>query len=503
MATPRPIETLGIKPGITRDLTPFSSPTYLDGDWVRFYQGLPQKIGGYREISRNHDSIIRGSFVFSKDNLVFAYGFGQNKCYLSLTTQDGSTCIASPVNLGIAAGDYNFQVDSIFDSTGGGTNFLLVHPQNNLSDLSSSVNTNIYYSIIGANPPSFSVVTDGLGNNISVSGGIVVLHPYVFAYGNDGLIKNSNQNKVNDWEVAVGKDANEVNVAYTKIVKGLPIRGGGPAGLFWSLNSLIKVSYVGGSVGFKYDIISSNTSVLSSNGIVEYDGMFFWPGVDRFYAYTGTVKELPNPQNLNWFFANLNWAQRSKVWAMKVPRFGEIWWFFPSGDSEECDRAVIYNVRESTWYDTRCSRSAGSFNQVFPYPLMYGSEANTSGKFSMFAHEWGKDAVQDGQVQAIKSYFETSHLGLPGAQQDQWTSLLRVEPDFVQSGNLSLTVIGREHPQSPDVQYETHTLTPDTEAVDLREQHRIYRVRVESFGVGGHYQMGRTLLHTEPGDLRS
>jgi hypothetical protein len=39
--------------------------------------------------------------------------------------------------------------------------------------------------------------------------------------------------------------------------------------------------------------------------------------------------------------------QRQKVWATKVPRFGEIWWFYPKGDSEECNDAIIYNIREN------------------------------------------------------------------------------------------------------------------------------------------------------------
>jgi hypothetical protein len=85
--------------------------------------------------------------------------------------------------------------------------------------------------------------------------------------------------------------------------------------------------------------------------------------------YDGRVKELPNTQNLDWFFDNLNYAQRQKVHVTKVPRFGEIWWFFPKDDAVECTHAVIYNVRENFWYDVELGRSAASFSQVFRYPL--------------------------------------------------------------------------------------------------------------------------------------
>lgn len=111
-------------------------------------------------------------------------------------------------------------------------------------------------------------------NNVSVSGGVVTLHPYVFVYGNNGLIKNCAAGNAQDW---VSTDANEVNVATGKIVQGLPVRGGSnaPSGLFWSLDSLIRVSYIGGTGTppqyWRYDIITSQSSILSSQSAIEYD----------------------------------------------------------------------------------------------------------------------------------------------------------------------------------------------------------------------------------------
>jgi len=150
--------------------------------------------------------------------------------------------------------------------------------------------------------------------------------------------------------------------------------------LFWSIDSLIRVSYIGG-VGtpaqfWRYDIITSQTSILSSQCAIEYDGIYYWIAVDRFMLYNGVAKEISNSMNQNYFFDNLNYAQRQKVWATKVPRFGEIWWFYPRGDATECTDAIIYNVREATWYDAGeangARRSAGYFSQVFQYPVNAG-----------------------------------------------------------------------------------------------------------------------------------
>ena len=240
--------------------------------------------------------------------------------------------------------------------------------------------------VISAAATTSGASTITFDNNISVSGGVVSLHPFVFVYGNSGLIKNCSASNVNDW---VSADANEVSVATGKIVQGLPVRGGSnaPSGLFWSLDSLIRVSYIGGAGTppqyWRYDLISSQSSILSSQCVIEYDGVYFWIGVDRFLLYNGVVKEIPNTMNQNYFFDNLNYAQREKVWVSKVPRFGEIWWFYPRGNATECTDAIIYNVREQIWYDAGealgARRSAGYFSQVFHYPIAASWETNAVG----------------------------------------------------------------------------------------------------------------------------
>ena len=348
-----------------------------------------------------------------------------------------------------------WQFTNFFDSSGSGNNVLLAHPGQNLASIDNNINTPVLYgtltgttaskigiftqnisttsgsttatlvapltnefivgagqTITGTGIPAGTVVSSIVGttltlsiaatatnssitatfdNNISVSGGVIVLFPYVFIYGNNGLIQNSGAGNVNDW---VSATANATNVATGKIVQGYPIRGGtnAPSGLFWSLDSVIRVSYTPTTVTvgttsttfyWRYDILTSQSSILSSSSIIEYDGIFYWCGVDRFLLYSGVVKEIPNDMNQNYFFDNLNYAQRQKVYATKVPRYGEIWWFYPSGASTECNNVIIYNVREATWYDTGFAmgsqRSAGYFSQVFHYPINADWNINASG----------------------------------------------------------------------------------------------------------------------------
>jgi len=316
----------------------------------------------------------------------------------------GNTLSASNTNLGgsgsgfsikvatittFSSSDLNlWQFDSTFDAQGSGNQLLLAHAGRNLAQIDQTAVTPVLAGDINGTTLSPLADTNGTsptGDTIEVAGGVVVLHPYVFVYGDNGLIKNCVAGDPYDWN---GADANETNVASTKIVKGLPVRGGSnaPSGLFWALDSLIRVSYTPTTVTvagtpqtfyWRYDIISSQSSILSSQCVIEYDGIYYWIGVDRFLLYNGVVKEIKNTFNQNYFFDNLNYAQQQKVFVNKVPRFGEIWWFFPSGDSEECNDCIIYNVREDCWYDAGealgARRTAGYFSQVFHYPINAGA----------------------------------------------------------------------------------------------------------------------------------
>jgi len=448
----RKVFALDTLPGIQRDGTVFDRNYYVDGRWVRFQRGRPRKMGGYREIVNNLAGPSRGIYVNPQNNFNNVYSGYNNGLQLVPIDNNGVGSGVTDITLSGFTPNANnlWQFDTYTDTNGTGNQILLNHPGQNLNDINNSVDTPVLGNVIGTttaspigvftiaatlnatttvtvasttqigagqsvsgtNIPSGTTVTvvnnsttftisaaaTGSGsvtltidNNVSVSGGVVVLHPYVFVYGNAGLLKNCSAGNINDW---VSADANEVNVATGKIVQGLPVRGGttAPSGLFWSTDSLIRVSYTpttvntGGAAStiyWRYDLISSQSSILSSQCVIEYDGIYYWVCVDRFLMYNGVVKEIPNAFNQNYFFDNLNYAAREKVYVTKVPRFGEVWWFFPSGDSTECNDAIVYNIRENCWYDAGQAigsrRSAGYFSQIFPYPINATWVTNATG----------------------------------------------------------------------------------------------------------------------------
>ena len=272
----------------------------------------------------------------------------------------------------------------------GGDLQLIAHGGLNLNNIDNGIPTQVYTgSILPDNNQQriLQGISDSGGQNptyrpIVVDGGVCVLYPFVFVYGSNGFIANNHvdqslaaygQQNLSDWN---GPTANQVNMAASKIVKGLPVRGGtnAPSGLFWATDSLIRVSFTGQApLYWRYDIVSSQISIMSSSAVIEMDGIFYWMGIDRFYQYNGQVSVLPNDKNVNWLFNNLNYEQRQKVWATKVPRYNEIWFFYPRGENTECSDAIIYNVKDKLWYDAGSAagaqRSSGCTTEVFPTPI--------------------------------------------------------------------------------------------------------------------------------------
>jgi hypothetical protein len=544
-------------------------------------------------------------------------------------TVTGGTIVGSPTTVWID--NYNFtpddrnlwQFDLQYNPSGGALE-VIAHPGLNLANIDNGVPTQVQYGSVLPNSSvqwTFTGLADTAGQNptykpIVVDGGVCVLYPYLFVFGSNGFIANNHvdstlanyfANSLSDWN---GATANQINMASSKIVKGAPVRGGtnAPSGLFWATDSLIRVSFTGAApLYWRYDIISSQISIMSSSAVVEMDGIYYWMGVDRFYLYNGSVNVLPNDKNVNWLFDNLNYEQRQKVWATKVPRYNEIWFFYPRGSATECTDAIIYNVKDKIWYDAGSAegaqRSCGYTTEIFPSPIWadwnYGAvysqpftissrpaslpapttkqiyvAGDVTGTFSpgdylsfstvpqdttyrivtstftfnstirplypkgvtlitcdvafnpvatvgglvyyitggypIWQHEYGLNKVSFSGETSILSSFTTCDISWVGGTPSQDTSsganrrmhLRRVEPDFVQGGEMVLSVLGRKFARGDTTVVTPFPFGPETGKIDMRVENRETTLKFSSDTIDGNYEMGRLLITAEYGDER-
>ena len=394
---------------------------------------------------------------------------------------------------------FDYQYDSSTNQ-----NYLLAHVAPNRDCICNDAGGQIFFGEVLGTGDLKSV---SLPPDANVTGGIVSLHPYLFYYGTDGIIGWSKEGEPTNL---TGSGSGLARVWGQKIIKGMPLRAGSgsaPAGIFWAFDAVIRATFIGGAAIFQFDVVATDTSIISPQCVVDYDGVFFWCGVDRFLMFNGVVREVPNQMNLNYFFDGINQSGKTQVFAFKVPRYGEIWWCYPRGDATECTHAVVYNVRENTWYDTELpngGRSAGQFNNSFAAPILTGVEDTGSG-YRVWVHEQLTDEYDGPNIRPIKSYFETADLSRLVQGQNEYLRITTIEPDFVQYGPMSVQVTGRANARAPEV-YSTVFTFPETasapyeQIVMLKEQRRELRVRFESNAVYGDYQMGQIIGHIDSGD---
>lgn len=125
-----------------------------------------------------------------------------------------------------------------------------------------------------------------------------------------------------------------------------------------------------------------------SRGCICLAGPFaVWWGPGGFWAYDGAIRPI-SCDVLEYVLGNLNPAQRTKVTAFHNVKYSEVWWFYPSSNSTECDSYVVWKYPTATdpvgtWNIGTLGRTCGAEQGVFTYPIMLDSTG------SSYDHERG------------------------------------------------------------------------------------------------------------------
>lgn len=521
-------------PGIQRDGTQFQGDYCLDGQWIRFQRGRVKKIGGMKGITPQAP-------IANATNLtIVPWQEGGEDVLTFISHREGIAVITSSIDwnpvryqsiLAVAANPTTlWETTTVIDTGGQSASIVFMQTPNGLNINQNSASTFYVQNI--ATP--FAAPTQPLqGVDPLINGGLCFAAPYLILYGSNGLIQYSNDN---DPFIFNGETSKKTTISNDKIIFGSPIRGGSnsPSLLFWTLSSVVRVTNAatGNQVlEPKVDTISKSSSILSSRCVVEYDGLFFWPGTERFFVYNGIVQEMDNRMNLNYFYDNLDMEYRQNVFGVKQAKFGEIWWFYPvKGDNGVVSRAIIYNKRENFWYDIalqevniprRATRTAGTFSNDFGFMSTFGSSLlNDDGRQHLWKHEVAEaqDWTPGGGAREktpIPSSFTTpilSWVAFPpkpsrGASPSQfinrWIDLQRIEPDFVvtagEQSKFHVIVNTQEYAQSPIVNSNAIPFASDTPKLDMRVQGRNMSLTFRSTDA---FEAGQIILLVGIGDER-
>jgi hypothetical protein len=321
---------------------------------------------------------------------------------------------------------------------------------------------------------------------------------HVIAFGCDGefsigtqdplLIRFSDQESLTEWRTTTTTTAGELRIGSgSEIVVALETR---QQILIFTDASLHAMQYLGPPFTFGLQELAYNTTIQGPNAAVAVNDVVYWMGRANFYAFTGRVEKIPCTVR-DYVFNDLNENQRPKIFAGANSAFSEVFWFYPSADSQENNRYVVFNYAENTWYYGELSRTAWIDRGVEVNPL------GTSDGY-LYQHEVGVDA--DGV--AMDSYIESSPIDVADGNNFMFVSRILPDVSFgsstATSPNVSMTVkmqnfMGSDFTQTNSKVVEQTATAPVeqfTDQIFMRLRGRTMRFRVQSTDLGVAWRLG-------------
>ena len=264
--------------------------------------------------------------------------------------------------------------------------------------------------------------------------------------------------------------------------------------LVWTDAAVHSLRYIGAP--FEYSIAQIGlTSLLAPNGVAAANDMVFWMGTNGFYVYNGRLAGLPCSVK-DYVFNDINYDQAEKITAGSNMAFNEVWWFYPSADSSENDRYVVYNYNENVWFVGSIVRTAWIDRGIEDYPRA----ASTDGY--IYFHELGQDDGSVNPFAPISAYIESAPFEI--GEGEQFGFAWRMIPDvtFRDSSNANPSVnfvlktqdySGGNFKQSSNnntVRTATLPIEQFTDQTYFRLRGRMMSLRVESTAVGVAWRLG-------------
>ena len=319
------------------------------------------------------------------------------------------------------------------------------------------------------------------------------------------LIRWASQDAPGNWTPTVTNTAGDLRISRgSRIVRALPTR---QEILVWTDSHLYTLQFLGTTDVFGLQEYADNISIASPRAVTTASNITYWMGQDKFYAYTGRVETLPCTLR-NHVFQNLNFAQAEQIVSGTNEQWNEVWWFYPTADSEVNNAYVVYNHLDRLWYYGSINRTAWLDTALRRYPQAANTPVAvnnlgdvTVGNGYLYSHENGLD--DDGA--ALSAYIESSDFDL--GEGDQFMLTRRMLPDVnfddstANTPEVTLEVRTRNFPGSSlsnnpsDAKLVMRTTVDTyTEQVFVRARARQMALKVISDQLGVQWQLGEPRL---------
>ena len=179
------------------------------------------------------------------------------------------------------------------------------------------------------------------------------------------LIRWSDQDEPGQWYPSTTNSSGFLKVSRgSRIVCAVPTR---QEILVWTDTHLYALQFTGTTDVFNLQEYADNISMISSRSAVSAANVTYWMGQDKFYAYTGRIETLACTLR-NHVFENINYNQADQIVCGTNEQWNEVWWMYPSEDSNWNNKYVIYNYADKIWYYGSIERTAWLDTPLRLYP---------------------------------------------------------------------------------------------------------------------------------------
>ena len=318
-------------------------------------------------------------------------------------------------------------------------------------------------------------------------------------------IRFSDQESVTDWETTAANTAGEIRLSSgSEIIQAVKTR---QQILVFTDTTMYALQYLGPPFTYGSAVVSEGITIRSPKSAVAFEDNVMWMGTNEFYVYSGQVQKLPCTVR-DYVFDDLNENQAEKIFGSLNTESSEIWWFYPSANSDTNNRYVVYNYLEKVWYYGDLSRTAWVDRGVFTRPVAASTDAY------LYDHEEGFDDGSTNPASPINAYLESSQIDIGDG--DSFAFIRRLIPDITFRNSTAsapsalMTLKTRNFPGGAYLQSKASTVEKSasvpveqfTEQAHVRLRGRSFAFRISSEDTGVTWRLGSPRVDIRPDGRR-
>jgi hypothetical protein len=320
------------------------------------------------------------------------------------------------------------------------------------------------------------------------------------------LIRWANQDEPTNWTPEVTNSAGFIRVSRgSEIVCGVVTR---QEILIFTQATINSLQFLGTTDVFGLQEMADNISIASAQSAIVVNNVVYWMGKDKFYTYSGRVDTLPCTLR-NHVFNNINFNQGDQIICGTNEGWNEIWWMYPTADSNYNNAYVIYNFLEQAWYYGTINRTAWLDTPLRKYGQAVATDSTTwTGK--MYNQEQGAND----DTLPMESYIISSDFDIGDGE--QFTLMKRIIPDVDFNGStaehpeVTMTIKPHNFPGAP---YQTNVgtvsqrviatqVTQYTPQIFIRARARQLGFEIRSTDLNVQWQLGAPRIDGRPDGKR-